>query len=202
MYLDVSRHDPVNDWNWNIWNAQWITAAFCDDDSQWFTTQGDSTASQVGVSKLPTAVKLSKPCSSTHCWLINLKKTSESLEIVYNVYIPLLISGQGGNGWFCREKGCTEYKSSQEMAPKCTTKWKSMEPKTAAHYKIQNWHHSKPGNMGLLQNRLEQIISLPGGVNVQKRLCMICSIQFNLFCRETFRNPCWIPGFFLPRFLS
>ena len=73
-----------------------------------------------------------------------------------------------------------------------------MEPKTAAHYKIQNWHHSKPGSMGLLQNRLEQIISLPGGVNVQKRLCMICSIQFNLFCRETFRNPCWIPGFFPP----
>ena len=63
----------------------------------------------------------------------------------------------------------------------------------AAHYKIQNWHHyhhSKPGNMSLLHNRLEQIISLPGGVNVQKRLCMICSIQFNLFCRETFRNPC------------
>ena len=108
-----------------------------------------------------------------------------------------------GTGDFVEKRGRIQ---GQEMAPKCTTKWKSMEPKADAHYKIQNWHHSKLGNMGLLQNRLEQIISLRGGVNVQKRLCMICymicSIQFNLFCRGTFRNPCCIPGFFLPRFLS
>ena len=59
----------------------------------------------------------------------------------YGFHIPLLISGEGADRWFCREKGSTEYKSIQESAPKCTTKCKSMEPKMAAHYKIQNKDH-------------------------------------------------------------
>ena len=58
-----------------------------------------------------------------------------------DLQIPLLISGEGADRWFCREKGSTEYKSIQENGSKCATKYKSRETKMAAHYKIQNKDH-------------------------------------------------------------
>ena len=68
-------------------------------------------------------------------------KTKKRTLTVPALFIPLLISGEGADRWFCREKGSTEYKSIQENGSKCTTKYKSKEPKMAAHYKIQNKDH-------------------------------------------------------------
>ena len=74
----------------------------------------------------------------------------------------LVISREGADRWFCREKGSTEYKSIQESGSKCTTKYKSREPKMAANYKIQNKDHEKPTNKGCPENRLEKSCPFQG----------------------------------------
>ena len=105
-----------------------------------------------------------------------------------NIYIyneTLVISREGADRWFCREKGSTEYKSIQESGSKCTTKYKSREPKMAAHYKIQNKDHEKPPNKGCLENRLEKQLPLPRLESAQNRLCGVCS---GLYFVE---NPPW-----------
>ena len=103
------------------------------------------------------------------------------------IYIneTLVISREGADRWFCREKGSTEYKSIQESGSKCTTKYKSREPKMAAHYKIQNKDHEKPPNKGCLENRLEKKLPLPRLESAQNRLCGVCS---GLYFVE---NPPW-----------
>lgn len=105
--------------------------------------------------------------------------------VVCTVFIPLRISGDGAPKWFCREKGSTEYKSIQESGSKCTTKYKSREPKMAPHYKIQNKDHEKPPNKGCLENRLEKKLPLPRLESAQNRLCGVCS---GLYFVE---NPPW-----------
>ena len=106
-----------------------------------------------------------------------------------NIYIyineTLVISREGADRWFCREKGSTEYKSIQESGSKCTTKYKSREPKMAAHYKIQNKDHEKPPNKGCLENSLEKKLPLPRLESAQNRLCGVCS---GLYFVE---NPPW-----------
>ena len=103
------------------------------------------------------------------------------------IYIneTLVISREGADRWFCREKGSREYKSIQESGSKCTTKYKSREPKMAAHYKIQNKDHEKPPNKGCLENRLEKKLLLPRLESAQNRLCGVCS---GLYFVE---NPPW-----------
>ena len=108
-------------------------------------------------------------------------------KILKKIYIneTLVISREGADRWFCREKGSTEYKSIQESGSKCTTKYKSREPKMAAHYKIQNKDHEKPPNKGCLENRLEKKLPLPRLESAQNRLCGVCS---GLYFVE---NPPW-----------
>ena len=104
-------------------------------------------------------------------------------------HIPLLISGDGSSRWFCREKGSTEYKSILERGPpKCTTKWKSLEP-TQNGCPLQKTK--------IIKNHQIRAVYT---INFQKKLpdsrCRKCprealwDILNPVFCRETIRNPC------------
>ena len=79
--------------------------------------------------------------------------TTNNRNIEIKEISPLLISGEGGSRWFCREKRSTEYRIIQKSAPKCTYKMKVYRRKNGCSLQNRKQEQSKLSSKGFLQNR-------------------------------------------------